>query len=358
MNQDPVRVSKVHWTTVFPFLRLFRSGVLGCGLSPFILAYACLAIAWGGSSVISYGLSGETANAAIDFSVGSQPGMSGSLRIQQTGGWQVSSMLPPPVSGLRWAVSRTYFHHEPLAFLQSGRSQTLPWFLAPAIMLWNALVIGFFGTALARSVATEFCQQSRTGVLASIRYAWRHWWSTLLATGLVFGFLTGLCLILKLVELVTRVGAIGEWAASLVWGPLFLLAVALTLVFLIGGLAWLLSLAATGTDGCTGAEGLSRCISYLLSHPVWALSGLVVVTALSVVTRQVANLVVLAAMNALPGQLSATDSDIIRRFWVGVVQWVPHAMHLSVFLAGIAVLYVLLRHKEDGIAIEEIDGAA
>ena len=39
------------------------------------------------------------------------------------------------------------------------------------------------------------------------------------------------------------------------------------------------------------------------------------------------------------------------------MELVPHVAHFAVFMTGITILYVLLRQKEDGIDIQEIDGA-
>ncbi len=225
------------------------------------------------------------------------------------------------------------------------------------LTVWNALVLGLFGTAIARAVATDFCQQSGAGVVASVSYACRHWQSTLLATGLALAFPAGLRGLISLAGLLPELGSGGEWIAAAVWGIIFLLAVILALMFVVGGLAWLLSLAATGTDGCTGAEALSRCISYILSHPLWVAGAFTAITATGLAMRWVAELILAAGTAAMPAALLNLDSVMLTSGWLFVLRMIPHVFQLSVFLSGVTVCYVLLRQREDGIMIEEIDGA-
>ncbi len=58
MNQDPVRISQIHWTKVFPFLRLFEASSLGCGLTVLLLGYVGLVVSWTGSGLLNRVFSG------------------------------------------------------------------------------------------------------------------------------------------------------------------------------------------------------------------------------------------------------------------------------------------------------------
>ncbi len=59
----------------------------------------------------------------------------------------------------------------------------------------------------------------------------------------------------------------------------------------------------------------------------------------------------------MPTQLRDGPKDAVRRGWMLGMELVPHVAHFAVFMTGITILYVLLRQKEDGIDIQEIDGA-
>lgn len=357
MNQDPVRVHQIHWTRVFPFLRLFQAGGLGCGLSTLILAYLCLLTCWTGSTLLTWGLTESVSDEVIGFSP-----TSWGLRLNWTGPlefWESQPALPPPVHGLTETGADTFLERASLAWLFRTRSALFgtDWYVAPVLLVWNVLVLGLFGTAMARTVATEFCQHSRSGVIASLRYAGSHWKSTLLSTGLALAFPAVLKAMVAVASLVTRLDDAWQPVAGALWGLVLLASVVLALLCIVGGLAWLLSLAATGTDGCTGAESLSRCISYLLSHPVWTAAALVLVAVVSLSVRWVVEVILAAGAVAMPAEYLSMEPNQLIHGWLFFIRMIPHAFHLSAFIAGITVCYVLLRQREDGITTEEIDGA-
>lgn len=358
MNQDPVRVHQVHWSRVFPFLRLFQAGGLGWGLSTLVLALVCVLTSWTGSMLLFWLFNGTASSTAVGFC-----NTSFGLRLQWQGPfefWLLQPAFPPPVHGMRSAGAETFLSVIGLRSLVQSHAAGASgnWYASPVLLVWNALVLGQFGTAMARTVATEFCQQSRCGVIASVRYALRHWKSTLLSTGLVLAFPAGLKLAITLVSLVTRLGSFGELLAGAVWGLVLLASVVLALICLVGSLAWLLSLAAIGTDGCTGAEALSRCISYLLSHPFLAATALFVATVIALAMRWIMEIILAAGTMAMPPSFLSMDPNQLVNSWLFFIRMTPHAVHLSAFMAGITVCYVLLRQREDGITTEELDGAA
>jgi hypothetical protein len=357
MNQDPVRVSQVHWTRVFPMLRLLQAASLGCGLSAFSLAYTCLLVSWTGASLANHLLSDGSITAVCEFPWQEYAQLQGTLdpQVDQQMDLQTTRVLPAPVSSLAASSSQTLFADR-LPILSRPLPQ-VPWLLSLDLMIWNALVLGFFGTAIARSVASSFCSGSRSGVFRSLACAVRHLRATLLATGLMVAFLGILCAMLRCAEWVTSAGAVGQLIVSVTWGMVFCIAVGLILVFVIGGLAWLLSLSATGTDSCTGADALSRCISYLLSHRLWSAFGLLTATMIAVAARFLSQVIIRTVVATLPAGVNNLENDVVRRFWIFLIELIPHAVHLSVFLSGITILYVLLRRKEDGIATSELDGA-
>ncbi|MCH2209800.1 MAG: hypothetical protein MK110_00740 [Fuerstiella sp.] len=353
MNQDPVRVNQVHWTRVFPFLRLFKAATLGCRLSAILIAGVAVQVSWNGSNVICYAMTGSV----VDFPTITGPSVTpATISILQN----VPAQLLPRLTDNVLAFASDCFLMPPSrdAFLScrliTGSQGYWPAFV---LMVWNALNLGFFGTALARLVSTQFCCQSRTGIFASVCYAARHWKETLLAAGLIITILLILRSLLVLAGYVSGFGFAGQTTVSVLWILIELTGVGLVLGFLVGGAAWLLSPAATGVDGCSGAESVSRCISYCLSHPLLLLIGLATITALAFTVRKLCEALLIAGSTALPPALKAQDPDDVRQIGMYVMAQIPEAVHLAVFLAGTTILYILLRQREDGISTDEIDGA-
>ena len=360
MNQDPVRINQVHWTRVFPFLRLFEAASLGCGLTVLLLAFVCLVVSWVGSGLLNRVLSDGTITAVCEFPWPeyARANGTGTSDIGPREAWLTTKVLPSAVASLSVSAARVCFEGQAtIPFASQRFVSSAPWLLSLDLMVWNALVLCFFGTAIARTVATQFCRQTRTGVFGALRFAGGRLRHNLLSTGLVLLFLAVLRGLLFSAIIVSQWGAVGQWAASLLWGFIVLTVIALALMLVLGGVAWLLSLAAIGTDRCSGAEGLSRSISYALSHRLWTACGMVTVTAVALLTRWLLELLVAVGVNGLPSQLRNGPNDVLRRGWMLGIELVPHVAHLSVFLTGITILYVLLRQKEDGINTQEIDGA-
>lgn len=361
MNQDPVRISQVHWTKVVPFLRLFEASSIGCGLTILFLAYVGLIVSWMGSGLLNQFLSDGSITAVCEFPWPeySRAGGNTPLKIGPVESLLTTKTLPSTLGSLSVSATRVCFegrHSIPIGPFQPTPSTS--WMLSLDLMVWNALVLCFFGAAITRAVATQFCRDRRTGTIEAVTFSGSQLRQSLLSTGLMLLFLAILRGLLFAADLITQIGSAGQLAASVLWGLLVLTTIALTLTLVIGGTAWLLSLSAISADRCTGAEALSRSISYVLSHRLKTAIGLVIVTSVALFVRWLLELLVAVGVNGLPAQLRTGPSDGLRRTWVLAIELLPHAAHLSVFLAGITILYVLLRNTEDGISIEEIDGAA
>ncbi len=364
MNQDSVRVNRIHWVRVFPLLRLFDAASLGCGLNALLLAFACLVVSWTGSSLLNRMLSDGSITAVCEFPWPEYARAEGTLStdLELRESWLTTKALPSTLGSLFVSATRVcfdgWFEGRTVSLLSSHHPvPSASWILSADLMVWNALVLCFFGTAIARTVATRFCCQTRTGLSSAVKLAGKSLRNSLLSTGLVLLFLAILRGLLFGAGVVAQWGSFGHWAVSLIWGLIVLTLVALFLMLVLGGIAWLLSLSAIGTDNCSGAEGLSRSISYVLSHRIWTACGIGIVTVVALLVRWLLELLVAVGANGLPISLRDAPTDILRRIWMLAIELIPHAAHLSVFLAGMTILYVLLRQKEDGIGTEEIDGA-
>ena len=362
MNQNPVRVSRIHWTHVFPFLRLLQAGSLGCSATTLVLAWMCLAISWAGSHWICRALADNDADGRLlhafpvddlaEFQRGDDRLLPASPRLQSFPG-----LVPSTVNCLASSASHALLLHSPWHPTRiSPRHADVNGLLAVTLMIWNAAVLGFFGTAIARSTTARFCRDKRTGSRQSIRFAVQSSGAMFLSSGLMVLF-PGACRgMLWLTGLMAGLGTTGSAAINVVWLLVVLLAFLLVLAFAVGFVAWMLSLGAIATDQCSGADALSRSISYVLSHRLLTLTSLLAVMGVALAISWIFELILTVALNALPRELP--DADTLRRLCMLVVNTLPEVVQLAVFLSGMSILYVLLRQKEDGIRTEEMDAAA
>ena len=108
MNQDPVRINQVHWTRVFPFLRLFEAASLGCGLTVLLLAFVCLVVSWVGSGLLNRVLSDGTITAVCEFPWPeyARANGTGTSDIGPREAWLTTKVLPAAVGSLSVSAVR------------------------------------------------------------------------------------------------------------------------------------------------------------------------------------------------------------------------------------------------------------
>lgn len=217
--------------------------------------------------------------------------------------------------------------------------------------------------AVSRSTSQDFCARSRTGVFSSCRFSLENCLAGLGATGLV----TAILLAMSLPPLVFQWSVSGDgWLKSIAMlfsVPLAIYGlVAAFSVYVVLG-AWLLSLAAIGTDRCGAADAVSRSISYLLTHKLIAAAYFYVAIVVSLLTRLVAALIVQQSLATNPDfeVLSAkrnvptvANASALAAHWL--LSALPVIVQLGTFLSATTIIYVLLRQKVDGIDLDEVDG--
>ena len=226
-------------------------------------------------------------------------------------------------------------------------------------LLISVVVVGFVGTAVSRSAGMRFCKDPGTGAIQSLVHASRLWKSTLLTSGL-FGLLSfmsllpfrivaGLFFVASGSGDTTHVFSIVVWAAALT----------LMIAMFICAVGWLLSLASVGVDRCGGAESLSRGISYVLSR-FWRTTCYVgVVILLSWLSGRVFEFILtqaaVLAEESIHGDPRQTGPAST---FLQVCSILVHSVRLSVFFSGLAISYVLLRHFEDNVSLQETDSGS
>ncbi|MCP4176126.1 MAG: hypothetical protein GY758_35750 [Fuerstiella sp.] len=324
----------MEWFRLFPGLSLLHAARLGFRVRVLVPACLCL-LAFAARPDIAR-LFTDGAPATLRVWLGTPSGI---------------QPLPDPLDAVVVGTTR---------FLLSGTFSNPREILS---VIWSGLVLLTFGIAISRSAATEFCTHSRTGVFSALRFSFRHFAAGLVSTVLTAGIVIAPLLVLFVAGWGTGLATAGSWLVAVFWPVLFLLgllSVVITIVCLTG---WMLSLAAIGTDQCSGADALSKGINYVLSHKLLTAVYLLVVVVISHVATLLARWLIETSMLVVCGRVSerldhndGTSSTILAG-WMTAIQQVPQAVHLGVFLSGITITYVLLRQAEDGIHLREIDGA-
>ncbi len=259
----------------------------------------------------------------------------------------------------------------PLSFVAAGQGQILTGKNAGGthVMLevFGALLLVIFGTAISRSAAMQFCKGSRSGAFASLRFAVVQLPRTILSTGLA-GLIVATPILL--ISLLGWLAGFDLPAALivLVWPLLVAASIFGFATSLVVGVGWILSLSAIATDECSGSDALSRGINYVLSHKTRTLVYLAITSALSTIAYwaatgllEVADAILRVRFGGLveASRNSGASGGVVGNalsFWNDAFDCLPRAIEFSVFMAGITMMYVLLRYFEDAVELREMSG--
>jgi len=330
VNQDPVKVNRVEWFRLFPGLSLLQAARLGFRVRVLVPACLCLLV---------FAARPDSSRLPVDGAPTAPL-----IRIAM-------QFLPEPVDAV--VVGATLFL---LSGIHNNATEILSF-------IWSGFVLVTFGVAVSRSAATEFCLHSRTGAFSAMHFSFRHFAAGLVSTLLTAGLISVPLLVISVAGWAAEFATAGSWLVAICWPLIFLfglLSVVVTVVCIPG---WMLSLAAIGTDQCSGADALSRGINYVLSHKLLTAVYLLVVVVLSNAATMLAQWLIDVSMLVVCGRVSESfdhNNEFLSGIlsgWMSGVQQLPQAAQLGVFLSGITIMYVLLRETEDGVHLREIDGA-
>ncbi len=345
MNQDPVKVNRIEWFRLFPGLSLLHAARLGFRVRVLVPACLCLLVFAARQNIARTLVDNEGFATTIDHQSAEATSFSWLSIIPG------EHPLPAPIEEIVSGATQILFE----GFFSN------PWKILSVI--WSGLVLLTFGIAVSRSAATEFCTHSRTGVFSALRFSFRHFRAGLVSTLLTAGIVVAPLLLLVIAGWLAEFVTAGSWLVAICWPVLFLLGVLSVVVTIVCLAGWMLSLAAIGTDQCSGADALSKGINYVLSHKLLTAVYLLVVVVISRVATLLAQWLIETSMLVVCGRITAPfdhndgTSATILAGWMTAIQQVPQAVHLGVFLSGTTIMYVLLRQTEDGVHLREIDGA-
>lgn len=357
MNADPVTTDRVEWKKVFPGLHILSAVRMAFRLR--VLVPCWMAVLAGMVLVRTVDLHRNWPDAAR---LGPE---SYQWRCPDCGGLVNDAfhwLQLVPHDPVHAADPLTTFLLYAAAGSGAGRSAA-QWLLLPSACL---VITAVAAMAVGRATSAEFCSATRCGAIAGLKYGLRHLPAALLSL-LIAVVIAGLFL-LPLV-LAGMFGSPDSAVSAFVmtaWLPLTLVAVLAVPAVMICFIAWLLSLCAIGTDGCGGADALSRGICYLLSHKVRTAWYLLLVTAASLIARAVMIFLAHCAVTVLtlflpqltaqavdPRRGSSVFESIMRSSHELSLNFLPAAVQFGAFFSGLTIVYVLLRHREDGVRLEE-----
>jgi hypothetical protein len=346
MNQDPVRVSSIQLESAFPSLTLIHAARHAFSLQVMIPTIAVVIVLNGLIAIPNAALRGRSSqqdspgrqNAFVPFE---------RLGIDNI---ELANRFPKPLAhtvvSAQYVFGRGIFHDV---------RETLR-------LLFRIGVLMLIGAAVSRISAAEYCRDERTGVIRAVRAAIRSWKPLVTSTGLAFGllwlpwFAFGLlswCLAFSsgLFGMPYLAGVI-QWLAGF----------GLCIWTLVVSLAWILSLSAVATDGCDGADALSRGINYCLSHRLRTGCYAAIIVLLIVVfgetMRTVCDYATIVTIDTIVLQPSGGMTPSFKTPETAAAsacaRVVVTAFQLGILFCGTTIAYILLREREDGVVRTEM----
>lgn len=351
MNQDPVTIDRIDWLKVWPSLHLLQSAGLAWRLRVVVPSLLAVMFASAGNAVWNSDRDDENVpdyTADVDYELGEPRNLFlGLVAAEDFVGIPVVSEM----TAAGWGMG--------------SADGTVSWWSDFKTLLAGVFVLAFSGVAIMRAAATAFCKGTRAGVFSSLSFAGRSVRATLLSTFLAGGMIAALLALISAAGWLISCGWMGESIVAIVWPLVRLTSIFAVVGFVVIGLGWLLSLAAIGTDQCSGSDALSRGISYVLSHKVRSAWYLLIVASVARVGSAMSTWLLEAAdqilASRIPDHFCQNDEGMVGMLmfcWLLIESHLPQAIALGAFCCGIARMYILLRKEEDAVPLREMNGAA
>ncbi len=255
------------------------------------------------------------------------------------------------------------------------------WWYSLCQLFLGLAIASLFGGAISRMVARELAGKGRSMIRDS-EYALKQFPAAFFAPLIALFGLTMFGILNWGAGFLGRIPVLGELVIGLIWGVLLLIGgvMAFILVGLI--LGWPLMVSSSAVEKNDAFDGLSRSFCYLLNRPWYAVFLVVIavaygsvllmfvdwMTRLSVAMslstvgtglgREVTffELPTILHMRGLSDQVLGNDfAAMLMRFWMGIAALVPIAFAFSFFWTSTTIGYLLLRRREDGTPLNELD---
>lgn len=368
LDDDSKTLRTVAWSEICPWLVIFRTFGLACGLRTLVLAAVATLVTLIGWTLFGWVFSGdpdavewmgaaaEAPWAAIDAAVPNGPEWPGMPKLTEKG-------LPDPAT---WQAQEPFFGSwavlsRPL--WETFHLDVTVTRLACLLLygLWALAVWAFFGAAITRIAAVRLAADEWIGWGAALRFACSKWLSYFAAP------LLPLACVLVIAVPAWVLGWIMRWIvwaevgvllAAVVW-PLVLLAGFLMVVLLLGLVfGWPLMWATISTEGTDCFDALQRSYDYVFHRPLHYLFYAVVAAGFGVlswllVKNVAAGIIGLSYWSAALSAGFVPDNKLIH-FWVGGVKLLAFGFVYGYFWTASTAIYLLLRRDADATEMDEV----
>ena len=332
MNQDPVKVNHVDWTSVLPSLHLakalkfaYRARTLVVAIGAVLLVQLVLWLCGVNSQYELRGSNRGLFNSVLRSGNPSQV-------LMTTSWWMLSSS--------EIAITKL-----------------------TAVFMMVQIIALAFGIGISRAVACEFCVQERSGALRNLRLMARRIPDAIkiAIAFFAFGFIAFLpILLIRVFAWLFGSGTIFSTA----WPVLSLVAIPVILVWLVLLVTGPFAAAAIATDDCDTADAVSRAINYVLSHKLQVVLLTSASLTLSRLSGSLTELLLSLSLGVTAADLPVSVTEIrgsdLFGFgsespgWNRMVQVISTAVEFAVLQSALTIGYVLLRKAEDSIPYREL----
>lgn len=330
MNQDPVKVKQIEWTSVLPSLHLVKALRFGYRARTLVPAFCAVLlvqlILW------LFGLSGNA--------------------VSPNGGLLLLDSLQQSGNPIQVLVTTSWW----MLF-----GSEVPIYNVMTVCLLLQVVALAFGIGISRAAASEFCVQERSGAFRNLKLTARRI-AAAVKISIAFLFL-GFLAFLPVLLVRGFVGMVGTELPTTMWPVLSLAAIPVILVWFVLLITGPFAAAAIATDDCEPADAVSRAINYVLSHKLRVV--LLVFTCLTLARLSGGFTELLLCWSTgitaadLPNVVSGLQYRLVFGFgsesgsWRIMVQRVTTTVEFAVLQSALTIGYVLLRHAEDSIPYRE-----
>ncbi len=233
------------------------------------------------------------------------------------------------------------------------------------VLIWLAIVWGFFGGIITRRSVIELGVRTTIGWTSAIKLVAGRLRSMVEAVSLPAIATFGLCLVPLFLGLLSHLGSFGEVTSAI--GMLFC-------VILVIPVAWLLLLVVFGYPLLVAAivsekdsdafEGLSRAAAYLFQRPMTIILALLVGGVTTQAVFRVVGLAYQSSFGLLTKFYLSTAGDnplstqAGRQIWnlsESIVQTIILAIPVSMFWAAVAATYLVVRREVDQTEYDNLD---
>jgi hypothetical protein len=404
------------WRRHLPWLRLFDAFRLAIDYRKVLIALAAVLLWSGGDWLLSWLPDAPPpAMPRGELPLGGFPdgtaGYADATQPRTLWPWEARSLPPAPATRTR--VELADAASAPLSTLQRAlaNGRVILWpvermtvsagrIVAPGIrwsawihswltVLWALTVTAVFGGILSRMAAVETAGQGDAGIQSaggfSLVRLGRYLLgplSTVVGLGLFWGLNT-------VAGLIARIPYLGDGLVSLFWFLPVIAGLFLALIVLGVAAGWPLMFAAVSVDNTDGYEALSRSYGYIFNRPWYALFLVLLVLLYgSVLLFFVTGMLTLAvdlATGSVETGLGERKSRLLLSqvpdhpmfpigpspfeppiptvsefsqlsvgIWMRLLGSLPAAFVFSYFWVAVTLIYILLRHREDAIPLDEI----